>query len=471
MTSRASIRFLRRGEIVELRDVPSHAHGSRLSPPRGALPRHQGRLQRRRLRGLHRGAGRAPRAASWSMSRSMPASCCWARSTARNWSPSMICPRTVSCIPCSRRWSTAMARNAASARRASSCRCSRSISRARSPTREEIATHIAGNLCRCTGYRPIIDAGLAACTGRATDRWARGAEAAAARLQRRSMTEPTSSSAPPASFIARPASADTLARLAAENPDATIVSGATDVGLWITKQMRELPKIILTGGVKALHRVADAGSHVEIGAAATYAEAAPALSAIDPDLGEVLRRLGSTQVRASGTVGGNIANGSPIGDMPPMLIALGATLDAPPRRSERALPLEEFFIAYGKQDRQPGELVWRIDVPKLQAERSVPRLQDFQALRPGYLRRHGGVQVHAGGPARSAPPASPSAAWRQRRSAQGRRKQPSPGHRSTSLQHGRPPSRRWRATSRRSATCAPPQPTASRWRRACSARR
>jgi xanthine dehydrogenase small subunit len=235
------------------------------------------------------------------------------------------------------------------------------------PTRAEIATHIAGNLCRCTGYRPIIDAGIAACTGKAADRWAKQGANAAKRLE--ALDDGADVFIGTAeSFIARPAHADTLARLAAENPDATIVSGATDVGLWITKQLRDLPKIILTGGVKALHAVEARDGHVSIGAAATYAEAAPALAAIDHDLGEVLRRLGSTQVRASGTVGGNIANGSPIGDMPPMLIALGATLTLRHGAHERVLPLEDFFIAYGKQDRKPGELVWRIDVPKLKPD-------------------------------------------------------------------------------------------------------
>jgi xanthine dehydrogenase small subunit len=234
----------------------------------------------------------------------------------------------------------------------------------KAPTRDEIATHIAGNLCRCTGYRPIIDAALSCCTGQAADRWAKGAGEAAAHLAElddgADVFIGTSES-----FIARPARAETLAALAAEHPDATIVSGATDVGLWITKQMRQLPKILLTGGVKDLHAVTDAGDRIAIGAAASYAEALPTLSAIDPDVGEVLRRLGSTQVRASGTVGGNIANGSPIGDTPPMLIALGATLTLRHGATERSLPLEDFFIAYGRQDRKPGELVWRITVPKL----------------------------------------------------------------------------------------------------------
>jgi xanthine dehydrogenase small subunit len=236
----------------------------------------------------------------------------------------------------------------------------------RAPTRAEIATHVAGNLCRCTGYRPIIDAALRCCTGSAADGWARGATEAARQL---AMLDDGADVfiGTADGFVARPSSAEALARLAADHPDATIVSGATDVGLWITKQLRQLPKIILTGGVKSLHRVSDEGSHISIGSAATYAEAVPALASIDADVGEVVRRLGSTQVRASGTVGGNIANGSPIGDTPPMLIALGATLHLRHGSQERSLPLEDFFIAYGRQDRKPGELVWRIDVPKLKA--------------------------------------------------------------------------------------------------------
>ncbi len=233
----------------------------------------------------------------------------------------------------------------------------------KAPTRQEIADHVAGNLCRCTGYRPIIDAALKSCTGAPADHWAKGADEAARLLA--SIDGGDVFVGTPESFIARPKSAESLARLAAENPDATIVSGATDVGLWITKQLRQLPKIILTGGVKALHEIRQDRDHVSIGAAATYAEAFAALGAIDPDIASVLTRLGSTQVRASGTIGGNIANGSPIGDTPPMLIALGATLHLRHGGKERSVPLEDFFIAYGKQDRLPGELVWRIDVPKL----------------------------------------------------------------------------------------------------------
>jgi xanthine dehydrogenase small subunit len=232
------------------------------------------------------------------------------------------------------------------------------------PTRPEIVDHIAGNLCRCTGYRPIVDAARDACSGRAIDRWAKAEKETARQLQ--SLNDGSDVFAgTPESFIAVPAKADTLARLAAEHPDATIVAGATDVGLWITKQLRDLPKIMHTGGVAELHEIADNGDMFSLGAAVTYSEAERHLSAIDPDVAEVLRRLGAKQVRASGTVGGNVANGSPIGDTPPMLIALGATLHLRHASEMRKLAIEDFFIAYGKQDRKPGELVWRLDIPKL----------------------------------------------------------------------------------------------------------
>ena len=149
------------------------------------------------------------------------------------------------------------------------------------------------------------------------------------------------------------------------HPDATLVGGATDVGLWITKQLRTIPKIIHTGRVRALHEIKDDGRKIRIGAAATYAEAEQALASIDDDVGELLRRLGSKQVRASGTIGGNIANGSPIGDTPPLLIALDAKLHLRKGRVRRTIALEDFFIAYGKQDRAPGELVTGVTAPRL----------------------------------------------------------------------------------------------------------
>ncbi|MBI3672648.1 MAG: xanthine dehydrogenase small subunit [Rhizobiales bacterium] len=232
------------------------------------------------------------------------------------------------------------------------------------PTRQQIVDQIAGNLCRCTGYRPIVDAAVSSCTGRAIDAWAKGARRAAEQLA--ALADGSDLFIGNGQgFTAVPAQAETLASLAAAHPDATIVAGATDVGLWITKQLRTLPKIIHVGGVKALHAIDNGKDILSLGAAVTYAEAEPYLAAIDPDVGEVVRRIGSKQVRASGTVGGNVANGSPIGDMPPMLIALAATLHLRHGEATRTLPLENYFLAYGKQDRKAGELVWQIDVPRL----------------------------------------------------------------------------------------------------------
>jgi xanthine dehydrogenase small subunit len=234
------------------------------------------------------------------------------------------------------------------------------------PTRQEIVDHIAGNLCRCTGYRPIVDAAVKSCTGKPADAWAAAAKATGAQLA--ALNDGADVFVGDAStFFAAPATFESLAKLCAEHPDATIVAGATDVGLWITKQLRTLPKIIYVGRAKGLDSIIDQDTHISIGASATYADAESHLALIDPDIGEVIRRIGAKQVRASGTVGGNIANGSPIGDTPPMLIALGAKLHLRHGGNERHMPLEDFFVAYGKQDRAPGELVWRVDVPKLKA--------------------------------------------------------------------------------------------------------
>ena len=236
----------------------------------------------------------------------------------------------------------------------------------RKPTRAEIVDHIAGNLCRCTGYRPIVDAAVKSCTGKPADAWVAAAGATAVQLAALDdaadiFVGDTST------FFAAPYHEEELTRLYADHPDATIVAGATDVGLWVTKQLRTLPKIIHIGRTRGLDRITDEGPHISIGATATYSSAEAFLASIDPDIGEVIRRIGAKQVRASGTIGGNIANGSPIGDTPPMLIALGATLHLRWESRERFLPLEDFFVAYGKQDRAAGELVWRVDVPKLRA--------------------------------------------------------------------------------------------------------
>jgi xanthine dehydrogenase small subunit len=167
-------------------------------------------------------------------------------------------------------------------------------------------------------------------------------------------------------FFASPASEASLAALYLRHPDARIIGGATDVGLWITKKLMTLDKIIHVGRA-GLDTIEPAADSLNIGACVTLANASSSLASISPDIAEIVRRFGSAQVRAAGTVGGSIANASPIGDLAPLFIALGGSVEL--RRGERvrALPLEKFFIAYGKQDREPGEFVRRLIVPNLPA--------------------------------------------------------------------------------------------------------
>jgi xanthine dehydrogenase small subunit len=233
--------------------------------------------------------------------------------------------------------------------------------------RSQVNDWIAGNLCRCTGYRPIVDAGVAACVAPASDWCSAGEDDARRALAELKDTDDIFVGSKER-FFAAPAGLTSLAKLTIANPDATLVAGATDVGLWVTKQLRDLPKVIWLGRVKNLDEIEDRRDAVSFGAMVTLAEAMPYLAAVDRDLGEMMRRFAGNQIRTAGTVGGNIANGSPIGDMPPALIALGATLALQHGDRPRTLPLENYFIDYGKQDRRPGEFVRLVRVPKFSAE-------------------------------------------------------------------------------------------------------
>lgn len=337
------------------------------------------------------------------------------------------------------------------------------------PSRPVLDEWLAGNLCRCTGYRPIVDAAKAALSGTPEDRFTRDREATGGMLQflsdRADVFVGTDER-----FFAAPRSLSSLADLYLQHPDATLVAGATDVGLWVTKQMRDLKKVIHLGRVDELDRVEDVGPAVIIGATATYERAFSALSALDPDIGALMRRIGSRQVRAAGTVGGNIANGSPIGDTPPILIALGATLELVRGEEGRAIPIEAFYLDYGRQDRSPGEFVAGVLVPRpkenqvFRAYKISKRFdQDISAVLGAFLFTiddgfitaarvaFGGM---AGVPKRalavegswSAPPRRPP-------------------------RRGMTPSRPWRPTSPRSATCGRAPPIGWRRRGRCSPRR
>lgn len=210
-------------------------------------------------------------------------------------------------------------------------------------------TALAGNLCRCTGYAPIV----------------RAAQAAAEHAVPSWMDD----TAPALDLASRddvfcPATADELATWYLNNPTATLVAGGTDVGLWVTKHLMTPSPIGFLGHVRDLNGITDKGDHWHIGAMTTLTDVLNTLGPDHPSLADMLRRYGSPQVRNAATIGGNIANGSPIGDGPPALIAIGATLHLRMGDDRRQMPLEDFFIEYRKQDRQPGEFVEGIDVPK-----------------------------------------------------------------------------------------------------------
>ncbi len=219
---------------------------------------------------------------------------------------------------------------------------------------------IAGNLCRCTGYKPILEAG---------ERAPSLAKPALDNAEDEACIKRLASLSHGAAFIQEKFFAPTtIAELAAflvEHPQATLLAGGTDLGLLITKAHRDFELVAYTGKIRALKSVTEHADHVDIGGAATYADAYAALAAIHADLGELLRRLGAVQVRAAGTIAGNIANGSPIGDSMPPLLALNAGLTLQHGMKQRTVALDKFYSGYRKTVLQPGEFIRSIRVPKL----------------------------------------------------------------------------------------------------------
>ena len=204
--------------------------------------------------------------------------------------------------------------------------------------------YLAGNLCRCTGYAPIVRAAEAV-AGTEAPGWMAGALPKVG----------------PAPFA--PTSSDDLAAWYAAHPDATLIAGATDVGLWVTKQLRDLPEVAFLHACADLQKIERDGDRLRIGAGVTIAALRKAVAGTHPAFAELLRRFASEQVRQAATVGGNIANGSPIGDTPPALIAMGALLHLRKGETRREIPLEDFFLDYGKQDRAKGEFVEAVTIP------------------------------------------------------------------------------------------------------------
>ena len=218
---------------------------------------------------------------------------------------------------------------------------------------------LAGNLCRCTGYRPIVDAAREACrTG--ADR-PRGESAAVPDLPVHDSFETGRE------YWLAPKTLGDLVRCRAQHPDALVLAGGTDLGLLFSKDRRGSPVTISTSHVAELRRLENSPSDLTIGAAVTYTEALPAIDAAFSSFGVIVRRLGSRQIRNVGTIGGNIGNASPIGDAPPCLIALDAILELHGTGGRRAIALETFFVAYRRTSLAPGEVIGAVRVPKLTA--------------------------------------------------------------------------------------------------------
>ena len=229
------------------------------------------------------------------------------------------------------------------------------------PTRRRIADELSGNLCRCTGYRPIVDAGE------------RMFELPPARLDAAPVVAALEGlrAQPPlhcvaangAELIAPRTLADfAAARLA--QPEARILAGSTDVGLWVNKMFRELPVLLYVGAVDALKRIEERDGVLSIGAAASLDDAWRALVARWPALTDVWLRFAGVPLRHTGTMGGNVANGSPIGDSAPVLMALDATLVLRRGDAVRRVALASFYTGYMRNALQAGEFVEAIEVPQ-----------------------------------------------------------------------------------------------------------
>ena len=243
------------------------------------------------------------------------------------------------------------------------------------PDSAAIEDALSGNLCRCTGYRPIVDAAKAMYDADTPGGWrACGVandgsrvttpdeERLVAEVAALAETETFCYEAAGRRWWA-PRTVDALAALLVEHPGARIVAGATDVGLWVTKHLRDIGDIVYTGDAAELRAITQTATHLSIGAAATLTDAFAALDDAWPELHEAWARFASVPIRNSGTLGGNVANGSPIGDSMPALMALGATVVLRRGKSEREIALEDFYVAYQKTALQPSEFVACVRVP------------------------------------------------------------------------------------------------------------
>jgi xanthine dehydrogenase small subunit len=244
------------------------------------------------------------------------------------------------------------------------------------PSREEIADALTGNLCRCTGYRPIIDA--AERMFRLPSPKAPIDVAALARTLSTIQRDETFHYEHGGDAFDAPRTVDELAALKAKRPTARLLAGSTDVGLWVTKQLRALGDIVYIGRVAQLQRIETSADWIEIGAGVTVERAYAELVRHYPELTEMWKRFASLPIRNAGTLGGNVANGSPIGDSMPGLIALGARVVLRGEQTERELALEDLYLGYQKKDMADHEFVVALKVPTRSGAREALRFRTYK---------------------------------------------------------------------------------------------